>query len=94
MICSLKHVGDSEGPCAVVKRVCRRGCWRTELWRRRSAEGASVQVSVIVPVYNAAEWLDECLQAVLDQDFKGSLELSVYDDSSTVRIIRLHYTAD
>ncbi|XP_036412981.1 UDP-GlcNAc:betaGal beta-1,3-N-acetylglucosaminyltransferase-like protein 1 isoform X1 [Colossoma macropomum] len=79
----LKHAGDSEGPCAAVKRVCRRGCWEDGAVEVESAEGANVQVSVIVPVYNAAEWLDECLQAVLDQDFKGSMELSVYDDSST-----------
>ncbi|XP_072513321.1 queuosine-tRNA galactosyltransferase isoform X2 [Salminus brasiliensis] len=75
-----KHEGDSEGPGAAVKRVCRRGGSTVEIM---PAEGTSVQVSVIVPVYNGAEWLDECLQAVLDQDFQGSMELSVYDDSST-----------
>ncbi|KAG7270767.1 hypothetical protein CRUP_019407 [Coryphaenoides rupestris] len=42
-----------------------------------------VDVSVIVPVHNASCWLEECLQGVLDQDFTGSLELSVYDDAST-----------
>ncbi|RXN32990.1 UDP-GlcNAc:betaGal beta-1,3-N-acetylglucosaminyltransferase 1 [Labeo rohita] len=41
------------------------------------------QMSVIMPVFNASDWLDECLQAVLEQDFQGRMELSVYDDSST-----------
>ncbi|XP_071360771.1 queuosine-tRNA galactosyltransferase isoform X5 [Trachinotus anak] len=39
--------------------------------------------SIIMPVYNASCWLDECLQAILQQDFTGSMELSVYDDAST-----------
>ncbi|KAK3530635.1 hypothetical protein QTP86_029561 [Hemibagrus guttatus] len=46
-------------------------------------EGSSVQVSVIIPVYNAAKWLDECLQALSDQDFQGTLEISLFDDGST-----------
>lgn len=40
--------------------------------------------SVIMPVYNASSWLDECLQGILQQDFTGSMELSVFDDASTV----------
>uniref|UniRef100_A0A8D2ZPM6 Glycosyltransferase 2-like domain-containing protein n=1 Tax=Scophthalmus maximus TaxID=52904 RepID=A0A8D2ZPM6_SCOMX len=40
-------------------------------------------LSVVMPVYNASCWLDECLQAISEQDFTGSMELSVYDDAST-----------
>ncbi|XP_045428245.1 UDP-GlcNAc:betaGal beta-1,3-N-acetylglucosaminyltransferase-like protein 1 isoform X2 [Pipistrellus kuhlii] len=40
------------------------------------------QVSVILPVHNAEPWLDECLRSVLQQDFEGSLELSVFNDAS------------
>ncbi|XP_060755218.1 UDP-GlcNAc:betaGal beta-1,3-N-acetylglucosaminyltransferase-like protein 1 isoform X2 [Neoarius graeffei] len=47
------------------------------------AEGSNVQVSVIIPVYNGAKWLDESLQAVFDQDFQGTLEISLFDDAST-----------
>lgn len=44
----------------------------------------SVLKSVVMPMYNASPWLDECLQAVVDQDFTGNMELSVFDDASTV----------
>uniref|UniRef100_A0A8C7N0Q5 UDP-GlcNAc:betaGal beta-1,3-N-acetylglucosaminyltransferase-like 1 n=1 Tax=Oncorhynchus kisutch TaxID=8019 RepID=A0A8C7N0Q5_ONCKI len=37
----------------------------------------------IIPVHNASCWLDECLQGIVDQDYTGSMELSVYDDAST-----------
>uniref|UniRef100_A0A6J0T674 Queuosine-tRNA galactosyltransferase isoform X6 n=1 Tax=Pogona vitticeps TaxID=103695 RepID=A0A6J0T674_9SAUR len=50
---------------------------------REVRENSRIQVSVILPVYNAESWLDECLQSVLDQDFQGSIELSVFNDSST-----------
>ncbi|XP_062976477.1 UDP-GlcNAc:betaGal beta-1,3-N-acetylglucosaminyltransferase-like protein 1 [Elgaria multicarinata webbii] len=46
-------------------------------------ESSRIQVSVILPVYNAECWLDECLKSVLDQDFQGSIELSVFNDAST-----------
>ncbi|XP_056405503.1 UDP-GlcNAc:betaGal beta-1,3-N-acetylglucosaminyltransferase-like protein 1 isoform X3 [Hyla sarda] len=40
-------------------------------------------VSIIVPLYNAEPWLDECLTSVFKQDFGGVLELSIYNDGST-----------
>ncbi|XP_013361460.1 PREDICTED: UDP-GlcNAc:betaGal beta-1,3-N-acetylglucosaminyltransferase-like protein 1 isoform X4 [Chinchilla lanigera] len=46
------------------------------------APGPPALVSVILPVHNAEEWLDECLKSVLQQDFEGSMELSVFDDAS------------
>ncbi|XP_015359484.1 UDP-GlcNAc:betaGal beta-1,3-N-acetylglucosaminyltransferase-like protein 1 isoform X1 [Marmota marmota marmota] len=39
-------------------------------------------VSVILPVHNAELWLDECLESVQQQDFPGTLELSVFNDAS------------
>lgn len=39
-----------------------------------------------MPVYNASCWLDECLQAILQQDFTGTMQLSVFDDASTVSV--------
>ncbi|GAB5581457.1 UDP-GlcNAc:betaGal beta-1 [Prionailurus iriomotensis] len=43
---------------------------------------AAPHVSIILPVYNAELWLDECLESVLQQDFEGSMELSVFNDAS------------
>ncbi|KAM6469808.1 queuosine-tRNA galactosyltransferase isoform 2-T2 [Liasis olivaceus] len=48
----------------------------------RKVGGSSRIQSVILPVYNAESWLDECLKSVLDQDFQGSIELSVFNDAS------------
>ncbi|XP_078231198.1 queuosine-tRNA galactosyltransferase isoform X4 [Callithrix jacchus] len=39
-------------------------------------------VSIILPVHNAEPWLDECLRSVLQQDFEGIMELSVFNDAS------------
>ena len=37
-------------------------------------------------MHNASCWLGDCLQGLLHQDFTGSIELSVYDDASTVSV--------
>lgn len=39
-------------------------------------------VSVIVPVYNSAEYLDKCLRSIMDQTFQN-LEIIVVNDGST-----------
>ncbi|EMP23742.1 UDP-GlcNAc:betaGal beta-1,3-N-acetylglucosaminyltransferase-like protein 1, partial [Chelonia mydas] len=38
--------------------------------------------SVILPVRNTECWLDECLKSVVEQDFEGTMELSVFNDAS------------
>ena len=43
-----------------------------------------------MPIHNAAEWLEEALHSVLRQTFTGSLELSVFDDASTVRTTNMY----
>lgn len=43
---------------------------------------ATCQVSVIIPAYNAAAFIDEALQSVLEQDVSGC-EILVIDDGST-----------
>ena len=40
-------------------------------------------VSVILPIYNAEEWLDSCLQSIVDQTYCGLMELCIYDDACT-----------
>ena len=41
-----------------------------------------VKISIVVPVYNADEYLDRCLASVLDQEF-ASYEVILVDDGST-----------
>lgn len=41
-----------------------------------------VKISVIIPVYNAEEYLDRCMHSVLDQEFT-SYEVILVDDGST-----------
>ena len=41
-----------------------------------------VKISIVVPVYNAEEYLDRCMHSVLDQDF-SSYEVILVDDGST-----------
>lgn len=41
----------------------------------------SLQVSVVVPAYNGEQFVGECIQSVLDQEFKD-FELIVIDDGS------------
>ncbi|XP_068007491.1 queuosine-tRNA galactosyltransferase isoform X2 [Melanerpes formicivorus] len=50
--------------------------------RAPAGQGCAVQVSVIVPVHNSECWLDECLKSVWEQDFKETMELSVFNDAS------------
>lgn len=45
-----------------------------------------IAVSVIVPIYNAEPWLEECVQSILDQDFPasyGTVEVLLIDDGAT-----------
>ncbi|XP_064478546.1 queuosine-tRNA galactosyltransferase-like [Ornithodoros turicata] len=49
----------------------------------------TVDVTIVVPLHNGEPWIDECLSSVIAQDFQGSLELSIYNDSSTDRSLEL-----
>lgn len=43
---------------------------------------ASYKVSVIIPIYNVAEYLEECLDSMVNQTI-DSLEVIMVDDGST-----------
>ena len=42
-----------------------------------------VQISIIVPVYNVADYLHECLQSIVEQDYAQAFEAILVDDCST-----------
>jgi len=57
-------------------------------WRRENnilLDSYLPSVSIIIPVYNADEWLDECLASAITQSYRGPVEISVYNDASTDR---------
>jgi hypothetical protein len=42
-----------------------------------------VPISIILPVYNVAEYLPECLQSIIDQSFEFNIEALLVEDCST-----------
>jgi len=42
-----------------------------------------MNVSVIVPVYNVAHYIDKCIKSVIRQTYKGSMECLIIDDCGT-----------
>ena len=40
-------------------------------------------VSVIIPVYNVQDYLEDCLKTVISQDYEGKIECILVDDCST-----------
>lgn len=42
----------------------------------------STEISIIIPVYNVAKWLDQCMASVINQTF-SNFEILLIDDGST-----------
>lgn len=40
-------------------------------------------VSIIVPVYNVAEYIESCVRSVMTQTYDGGLECLIFDDCGT-----------
>lgn len=64
------------------KYCARFSWWVDEASAQVSGRLSTVPVSVVVPVYNVVDWLDECLSSLAHQDLEG-LEVIVVDDGST-----------
>ncbi|GCC27276.1 hypothetical protein chiPu_0005700 [Chiloscyllium punctatum] len=84
--------GEDSADSNPVKRRCVSPSGSSEQHRLDcEREDYLYDVSVILPVHDAASWLDECLQSVLEQDFQRSMQLSVFNDASkddSMKIIR------
>uniref|UniRef100_A0AAZ3RZ31 Glycosyltransferase 2-like domain-containing protein n=1 Tax=Oncorhynchus tshawytscha TaxID=74940 RepID=A0AAZ3RZ31_ONCTS len=82
--CSLEHPNGQKAESLPAKRLCKGECAQDgSVGGGGGKASRAVEVSIVIPVHNASCWLDECLQGIVDQDYTGSMELSVYDDAST-----------
>lgn len=52
------------------------------LQKNKTLRGAQMDISVIVPIYNVEEYLEECLNSLYNQE-KENLEVILVDDGST-----------
>ena len=43
----------------------------------------SLSVSIIIPVYNVAPYIEDCLQSVMQQTYQGNMECLIVDDCGT-----------
>ena len=52
-----------------------------------------MDISIIIPAYNAEPYIDKCLNTILNQAFKGNFEIIIINDGSkddTLKILN-HY---
>lgn len=42
-----------------------------------------MDVSIIIPVYNVAPYIEDCLNSVMRQTYQGSMECLIIDDCGT-----------
>ncbi|MGH3357704.1 MAG: glycosyltransferase family 2 protein, partial [Nocardioidaceae bacterium] len=55
--------------------------WTTQLTSASSDDSRGPTVSVVLPIYNVEEYLRECLDSIVEQDF-DDFEVLVVDDGS------------
>ncbi len=49
----------------------------------------NIDISILIPVYNCENYINECIDSCLDQDFIGNYEIIIVDDGSTDNTINL-----
>lgn len=42
-----------------------------------------IKISIVIPVYNVASYIDDCIQSVMNQTWQGNLECILVDDCGT-----------
>lgn len=42
-----------------------------------------MNISIIIPIYNVAPYVEQCLQSVADQTYQGDMECLLIDDCGT-----------
>lgn len=42
-----------------------------------------IKISIVIPIYNVAPYVEECIQSVMNQTWKGKLECILVDDCGT-----------
>ena len=47
-------------------------------------ETSKAVISIIIPVYNVSEWLDQCLESVVNQTFSDFEVILIEDRKSVV----------
>jgi glycosyltransferase involved in cell wall biosynthesis len=48
-----------------------------------------IDVSIIVPVYNGALFIEQCINSLLDQTYRGNVEIIIINDGSTDNSLNL-----
>lgn len=77
---SISNLNAREARCFLEKVS---SCPQHMYQRHLNDSYSSTDVSVIVPVYNVENYVSECLESIVRQDFSGSLEIIVVNDGST-----------
>jgi len=52
-------------------------------WSAIGQPGQSLKLSIIIPVYNVAPYIEDCLRSVMRQTYQGTMECLIVDDCGT-----------
>ena len=46
--------------------------------------------SIVMPVLNGEKWIEDCFHSIINQSFSGTMEVSIFNDGSTVSVVVFH----